>query len=152
MRISFIRPELAKEVVLYNYSFRSFRWRSSSAKSMEVRSVSSRLNKRPHPKLSISKPSTQLLASSTVIVLITKRNSPKVMMVRGKVNKISKGRKKAFSKPNTIANQMAVPYPLTCTPVSTCASINATAADTSIRIINFICYEFIAAYQITTSS
>jgi hypothetical protein len=100
--------------------------------------VRNKLNKSPHPKLSIRNPFTQLLASNTIIVLITNRNKPNVTRVSGRVKRISIGLRKTFNSASTIANQIAVPYPSTCTPGSTLASMKATAAETSNRIIKFM--------------
>ncbi len=67
-----------------------------------------KLNRKPQPKLSMVTPPTKLLASKTVIVLITNRKRPRVNMVKGKVRIISIGLTIIFRIARTRAKIIAV--------------------------------------------
>ena len=67
-----------------------------------------RLNKSAHQKPSTVKPLTSLLATQIINTLMTKRNSPNVKIVIGKVSIIKTGFNIAFRMANTIANTSAV--------------------------------------------
>ena len=79
-----------------------------AALAAEVKIESTRLNINAQKKPSIRMPSINLSAIMMINALMTKRNKPSVMMVIGRVNKISNGLIKAFNTASTRANITAV--------------------------------------------
>lgn len=70
---------------------------------------------------------------------ITKRKSPSVNIVTGRVSKISNGRTVAFNNASNSATQSAVQLSCTCTPLNRDPTINTDTAEIRIRaIITFI--------------
>ena len=82
----------------------------------ELMAESSRPNSRAHQKLLVSNPVSSSSAIRMMMALITKRKSPSVIMVMGRVNRISNGLTMAFSNASTIARMMAVQNELISTP------------------------------------
>lgn len=110
-------------------------------------------NKRPkinaHRKPFIEIPETNLSASSMIITLMTKRNSPNVIIVRGSVKRISKGFTIKLSTANTRAKITAVVNEF----IVTCGANNferryTTSAVISIFIMNLIKINFFESYSI----
>ena len=75
--------------------------------------------------------------------LITKANSPKVIMVSGRPKRFRTGLTNKLSSPKTIANISAVPKPENSTPGKIFVSKNATTAVIKSRIMIFIIYYLI---------
>ena len=94
-----------------------------------------------HKKPSIFIPGTNLSARRIMITFMINRKRPRVIMVIGSVNIISKGLTIAFSTANTKAKIMAVinEFIFTCGS-SIIAKPYVTAAVISILIINFIMF------------
>jgi hypothetical protein len=67
------------------------------------------LKKNAHQNPSTVKPDTMLDAIKMIIVLITNRNKPSVITVKGSVKKISTGFKKIFRIAKINAIKIAVP-------------------------------------------
>jgi len=116
-----------------NY-FRSFENEKTSVCPMER----SKLNNKADQKFLTENPSTSSLHNIMMMALMTKRNSPNVKMVTGKVNKIKMGFTKKLSKPKTIATIMAVANPSTATPPRKLANKVTNIAVTNNLIIKYI--------------
>ena len=86
---------------------------------MACKNDSKRLKITAHQKLVTWKPSIKLAANNIIIALMTKRKSPNVRMVMGKVKMTKMGFTKKLSKLSTTATIMAVNMESTPTPGST---------------------------------
>lgn len=71
---------------------------------------SSKPNSKAHQKPSTCMPSTNFEANKTIKAVITNKNNPSVIIVKGIVSKTSSGRTNTFTNASTKANTMAVPY------------------------------------------
>lgn len=74
------------------------------------------LNNKADQKSATEKPSTNSLHNIIINALMTNKNSPKVKIVTGKVNKISKGFTNKFNNARTNATTIEVEKPSTETP------------------------------------
>src|SRR5690606_23665805 len=87
--------------------------------STACKKESKRLNIRDHQKTATWKPGTRFSAKRMIRALMTKRNSPRVKIVTGRVNKTNKGLTRKFKRARTTARTMAVHMESTFTPGST---------------------------------
>ncbi len=86
---------------------------------MACKKESNRLKIMAHQKLLTWKPSIKLAAKRMIMALMTKRKSPRVNMVMGKVKMTKMGFTKKLSKLSTTATIIAVNMESTPTPGNT---------------------------------
>ena len=90
------------------------------------------------PKPATFRPSSSEAAHQNISALMTKRNSPSVSSVTGRVSSTSSGRTKVLSKPSTKAAHKAVPKLATDTPEYRLATSNKAAASNIQRTMIFM--------------
>ena len=89
-------------------------------------------------KLATSNPPTISVHNKIISALITSRNSPKVMIVTGKVNNTKMGLMKILSNASTMATITEVVKLATVTPGIKCAMMRTSSAVTKILMIRFM--------------
>ena len=105
---------------------------------MDCRIDSRMLNNIAIQKLLTENPSISLCANRIIRAFITRRNSPKVMIVMGRVNITKIGLTKRFKIDSTTATITAVKKVSTSTPFRTLARIITATAFNNKRTRSFI--------------
>ena len=111
---------------------------SISLKRTVLTKDSSNANNNPHQKFLMLNPSTRRLANNTTSVFTTKRNKPRVTIVKGSVSIIKIGFTNTFNTANINANTSAVQKVSTCIPFNTLAKPKATRAVMKMRNKKFM--------------
>ena len=89
--------------------------------------------KRADQKVAMVNPGKSHATNPSIAAFTTKRNSPKVRMVKGKVRKMTSGRKMAFTIPKSSADRTIDPNPSMCMPGTIALANQRLSALISIR-------------------